>query len=109
MSPGRPLFFGSSHKFLNIRVFPSVFIDLVVVIFASLIYIHNMFDLTQQQERTQMLKPSHFQTPRTLAECTFPVGYENNRETLFDSVAGVLLAVAIGVGLAFLLVAWWSS
>jgi hypothetical protein len=108
MSPGHPLFSGSSHKFLNIRVFPSVFVDLVVVIFASLIYIHNIFDLTQQQEREQMLKPSHFQTPRTLADCTFPVGYAD-KEPAYESILGYCLAVAIGVGLACLLVAWWSS
>lgn len=85
-----------------------IFIDLVVVIFASVIHNHNMFDLTQQQERKQMLKPSHFQTPRTLADCTFPVGYAD-KEPVHESILGYCLALAIGVGLAFLLVAWWSS
>lgn len=30
-------------------------------------------------------------------------------ETLGEKVAGVVLAVAIGAGMAWLLVAWWSS
>lgn len=104
MSPGHPQFSGSSHKFLNIRVSPSVFVDLVVVIFASLIYIHTI----NKQIGEMMLKPSHFQTPRTLAECTFPVGYAD-KEPVYESILGYCLAVAIGVGLACLLVAWWSS
>jgi hypothetical protein len=85
-----------------------IFVDLVVVIFASLIYIHNMFDLTQQQERTQMLKPSHFQTPRNLAECNFDIGYAESQSPL-ENAFGYALAFAIGVGMACLLVAWWSS
>lgn len=55
-----------------------------------------------------MLKPSHFQTPRTLADCTFPVGYAD-KEPAYESILGYCLALAIGVGLACLLVAWWSS
>ena len=55
------------------------------------------------------MKPSHLQTPRTLAECTFEVGYSTARVPQYESVAGFLLAIAIGVGMACLLVAWWSS
>lgn len=60
------------------------------------------------------MKPSHTQTPRTLADCTFTQGYTNiypmaHREPTWERVAGYVLAVAIGVGLAALLVAWWSS
>jgi hypothetical protein len=57
------------------------------------------------------MKLSHYQTPRTLADCSFDVGYPQaqGREPMFESVAGYLLAVAIGVGMACLLVAWWSS
>lgn len=104
MSPGHPQFSGLSLKFSNIRVFPNVFVDLVVVIFASLIYIHTI----NKQIGAKMLKPSHFQTPRTLAECSFPVGYAD-KEPIHESIFGYCLALAIGVGLACLLVAWWSS
>lgn len=60
------------------------------------------------------MKPSHISTPRTLAECTFTYGYEtshplSHREPTWEIIAGWLLATAIGVGLAALLVAWWSS
>jgi hypothetical protein len=48
--------------------------------------------------------------PRTLNEA-FPntADYACAVERPAESYAGVLLAVAIGVGLAALLVAWWSS
>lgn len=57
------------------------------------------------------MKPSHTQTPRTLNECQFTPGYQSltNREPMWERVAGYVLATAIGVGLAALLVAWWSS
>jgi hypothetical protein len=57
------------------------------------------------------MKLSHYQTPRTLADCTFEVGHPEaqGREPAFETVGGYLLAIAIGVGLACLLVAWWSS
>lgn len=55
------------------------------------------------------MKMSHYQTPRTLADCTFEVGYASSREPIVESVAGYILALAIGVGMACLLVAWWSS
>lgn len=55
------------------------------------------------------MKLSHYQTPRTLADCSFEVGYSTHSEPTIESVAGYLLAIAIGVGMACLLVAWWSS
>ena len=56
------------------------------------------------------MKLSHYQTPRTLADCTFEVGNpEAHSEPMIESIAGYLLAIAIGVGMACLLVAWWSS
>lgn len=49
-------------------------------------------------------------TPRTLAECNFSIGYPtvalpNRRER----VAGVVLAVVIGILCAAGLVHWWSA
>lgn len=60
------------------------------------------------------MKPSHTQTPRTLADCTFEQGYASiqpmaHREAPWEVLAGYALAFAIGVGMAALLVAWWSS
>jgi hypothetical protein len=57
------------------------------------------------------MKLSHYQTPRTLADCTFEVGHPEARgsEPMLESIAGYILAIAIGVGMACLLVAWWSS
>ena len=57
------------------------------------------------------MKPSHTQPPRTLNECQFTPGYMSltNREPAWQRVAGYVLAIAIGVGMAALLVAWWSS
>ena len=55
------------------------------------------------------MKLSHYQTPRTLADCSFDVGYSTQPEPMIESVAGYLLAIAIGIGMACLLVAWWSS
>ena len=60
------------------------------------------------------MKPSHIQTPRTLADCTFVYGYTSvrpmaHREPSWERAAGYVLAFAIGCGLAALLVAWWSS
>jgi hypothetical protein len=57
------------------------------------------------------MKLSHYQTPRTLADCSFDVGYPEARggEPMFETVGGYILAIAIGVGMACLLVAWWSS
>lgn len=60
------------------------------------------------------MKPSHLSTPRTLADCSFTYDYTidrplPHREPTWEKVCGFLLAVAIGVGMAALLVAWWSS
>ena len=52
------------------------------------------------------MKPSHTQTPRTLNECQFTPGYQSGslREPLWEKVAGILLALAIGCALASRLV-----
>lgn len=57
------------------------------------------------------MKHSHTQTPRTLNECQWTPGYESVslKEPLWERVAGYVLAFLIGVGMAALLVAWWSS
>ena len=58
------------------------------------------------------MKKSNYQTPRNLAECQFDVGYAEsnyNQEPLFEVFLGYVLALVIGVGLAMLLVTWWSS
>ncbi len=60
------------------------------------------------------MKQSHITTPRTLADCQFVYGYTSvrpmaYREPTWERMAGWALATAIGVGLAWLLVAWWSS
>jgi hypothetical protein len=47
-------------------------------------------------------------TPRNFADCTWVQGY-GHAEPLWERVAGYALALAIGVGMAALLVAWWSS
>jgi hypothetical protein len=48
------------------------------------------------------MKPSHYQTPRTLADCTFVTGHSNihNNEPVWETVAGYILAIAIGLILA---------
>jgi hypothetical protein len=60
------------------------------------------------------MKPSHMTTPRTLADCTFEQGYCSiypmaHQEPAWEKWAGIALAFVIGIGLAVLLVAWWSS
>jgi len=55
------------------------------------------------------MKPSHITTPRTLADCTFTYGYTSVRPMAYrvprwESVAGYLLAIGIGLSLAILLV-----
>ncbi len=54
------------------------------------------------------MKQSYYTTPRNLAECTFEVGYAES-QTPLEITLGYVLAFAMGVGLACLLVAWWSS
>lgn len=60
------------------------------------------------------MKPSHIQTPRTLADCTFTQGYATKHfsphaEPLWEVIAGYVLATAIGVGLAAVLFFGLSS
>lgn len=58
------------------------------------------------------MKQSNLQTPRTMDECHWTPGYQSlkdNREPLWEIVAGYVLALVIGIGMAGLLVAWWSS
>ena len=59
------------------------------------------------------MKASHYQAPRTLAECNFDVGYRSvspgHRYEAIESVAGYVLAILIGLGLAAALVSWWCS
>jgi hypothetical protein len=51
------------------------------------------------------MKPSHLQTPRNLADCTFVTGHStmHKSETTLETIAGYLLAIAIGVALATIL------
>lgn len=56
------------------------------------------------------MKPSHFQTPRNLAECTFEVGYNtyppvDRPVTLLETVIYGLLGIAV-FALIGVLLAW---
>jgi len=55
------------------------------------------------------MKNSHLKTPRTLEECHFVPGHSHIQESACEILAGYALAFALGVGMAVLLVAWWSS
>jgi hypothetical protein len=59
------------------------------------------------------MKPSNLVTPRTLSECHWTPGYQSlssgKNETIGEIIAGYVLAVVIGCGLAAILVVWWSS
>jgi hypothetical protein len=57
------------------------------------------------------MKQSHYTTPRTLNECHWTPGYQSlsDREPLWEKVAGYVLALVIGVGLAAGLFIGWSS
>jgi hypothetical protein len=46
---------------------------------------------------------------QTPAEYASAIEVYTTRVRMWETVAGVLLAVAIGVGLAAALVAWWSA
>jgi hypothetical protein len=47
-------------------------------------------------------------TDRNFADCTWVQTY-GRPEPILERLAGYALALAIGVGMAALLVAWWSS
>ena len=52
------------------------------------------------------MKPSHTQTPRTLADCTFVTGHSTmhtDSEPLWEKIAGYVLAIFIGISLATIL------
>ena len=51
------------------------------------------------------MKPSHTQTPRQLADCTFTTGFSSisDSEPTWEIVAGYVLAFAIGIALASVL------
>lgn len=53
------------------------------------------------------MKPSHFQTPRTLADCQWATGYSSAQPP--RTAASIALAISIGVLLALALVNWWAS
>jgi len=55
------------------------------------------------------MKPSNLVTPRTLNECHWTPGYQSLSSGKNKSIGGYVLAFAIGVGIAVLLLAWWSS
>lgn len=48
------------------------------------------------------MKDSHLRTPRTLNECHWTPGYQSlqDKEPLWEVIAGYVLATVIGVGLA---------
>lgn len=54
------------------------------------------------------MKQSHYTTPRNFADCTWVQGY-GRKEPLLKRIAPYALAFVIGVAMAGLLVAWWSS
>lgn len=54
------------------------------------------------------MKKSHYTTPRNYADCTWVQGY-GRKEPLWRRLAPYALAFLIGVAMAALLVAWWSS
>jgi hypothetical protein len=51
------------------------------------------------------MKDSHLRTPRTLSEGQWTPGYQSlkPKEPLWEAVAGYVLALVIGIGLAALL------
>lgn len=58
------------------------------------------------------MKQSHFTTPRTLNECHFTPGYVSHSsqdEPLWERIAGYVLVLIIGVGLATVLFYGWSK
>jgi hypothetical protein len=57
------------------------------------------------------MKNSHYRTPRTLSEGQWTPGYRSvlPKEPLWEAVAGYVLALVIGIGLAVLLFVGASS
>ena len=56
------------------------------------------------------MKESYFRTPRSLNECSWTSGYHSGRqESRAEKIAGFVLAVGMGVALAFLLFYGLSS
>lgn len=57
------------------------------------------------------MKPSHLQTPRNMNDCHWTSGYISapSREPMWETIAGYLLALGIGIGLAALLFIGASS
>jgi hypothetical protein len=57
------------------------------------------------------MKHSHIQTPRTLNECNWTPGYQSlsNKEPLWETIAGYILAIVIGISLAMALFFGLSS
>jgi hypothetical protein len=58
------------------------------------------------------MKDSNFKTPRTLNECQWTPGYQSipsDKEPTWQVVAGYVLAIVIGVGLAVVLFLGLSS
>jgi uncharacterized membrane protein YqgA involved in biofilm formation len=55
----------------------------------------------------------NLKTPRTLAECSFEVGYQegqmNSIQSRIDAFLSVLLACAIGIGFGVCYVVWWAQ
>jgi len=55
----------------------------------------------------------NYQTPRTLAECNFDVGYQQAEiksvQSRFEAFLSVLLACGIGIGFALCYVFWWAA
>lgn len=51
------------------------------------------------------MKPSHLQTPRSMQDGYWTSGYisASSREPRWETIAGYILATAIGIGLAALL------
>ena len=58
------------------------------------------------------MKSSYISTPRTMEDATWVAGGQaihHYPQSRTERAAGVVLAVVIGIALAVLLVAWWST
>lgn len=52
------------------------------------------------------MKPSHLQTPRTLADCTFTYGYTSHSPSGHPTLSEFIVQAAIGLTVIGTLVAW---